>query len=1400
MTEKTLIDFNDLPAGTVIDGQYSAQGVTISSLDPHRPAMIFDTAHPTGGDSDLASSNLGGVLIASEDGDSTDPDDNAGGAQFKFAFDAPATVHSLTFLDIEEGASVKLYDAHGNLIDTFHAQTADNGQTVLHMNVDEVAFMVVELCGSGAVDNLSFTAPAAGGDGIVDGTDQDDVIDLAYIDAQGDRIDANDAQGVMGTVGDDDLVYAGAGDDIVKSAAGDDIVFGGDGADTITGGDGADTIDAGNDDDLILGATHGDHIDGGSRLSGGSGSGSGSGSGAASDFDTLDLTGLRVEIEYAPDTEDEDGTIFFLDESGIRTGKTATFEDIEKIVFDPFVPPQPDGIVEGTEGADVIDAAYDGDPNGDFVDAGDALLPGEVGDDDIILAKGGDDSVLAGAGDDLVSAGAGDDTVDAGAGADEVLGEAGADEIAGGTGDDTLSGGAGDDTVAGGDGDDLIYGDTGGERGAPICGPRESFNWAQVPGYGDGVAVETAAQNTGTVEVSFTTTRETGDVVNAFEASAQNVTGIQSGPEAVDADASFESVLSSPEEAGAYRVAFSQPVCDVSFNINDVDGDGVVTVRAYDEFGQELPVTLEGGSGVSVTGSTIDSKGGYAPDSSDAYSTTVAIAGPVARIEITHDQDGANDSGINITDIFFSPVIGYEPDPAGSGADSLLGGAGLDTIFGEAGDDTLDGGAGADEMSGGDDRDSFINVTPGDVIDGGEGGDDFDTLDLTGANATFELDAPGAESGTVIFLGDDGTPTGETARFVNIETVIGGVDPRDGIVEGTEGGDLIDAAYDGDPNGDFVDAGDALLPGEVGDDDIILAKGGDDTVLAGAGDDEVDAGEGDDSVLGGAGDDSLLGGGGNDTLEGEAGDDTLRGGAGDDSLLGGAGDDLITGKDGKDTLDGGDGDDTLLSGFGDDSIIGGAGNDFITGNGGNDTIDAGITGRPDLGYPGLFAGDDDPDDDRDYVEARGGSDFITTGDDDDTINGGSGRDTIDAGFDRDLVFGDDGNDSIIGGEGSDTIFGGSGNDTIYGGLGGDPALDPLNIPDDIDLVPDNGRDVIDGGVGNDLIFGQDDDDSILGGEGDDTIDGGIDEDTIDGGAGDDSLLGGAGADSILGGAGMDTIVSGAGADEAFGGDDQDLFLGASAGDFIDGGEGGVDQDTLDLTGIDAEIEKDADNAENGVVFFLDGDGNRTGETARFENIETVIPCFTPGTLIATPRGEVPVEALEPGDRVITRDNGIQVVRWTGRRDLTRAEMAANGALRAVRIAAGALGHGLPERDMTVSPQHRVLIANDETMLYFDEREVLVAAKHLVGRPGITRAEAEDISYIHVMFDNHEVILSNGAWTESFQPGDHSLKGLGAAQREEIFAIFPDLRDAEGRAAYAAARRMLKRREAELLRG
>jgi hypothetical protein len=109
----------------------------------------------------------------------------------------------------------------------------------------------------------------------------------------------------------------------------------------------------------------------------------------------------------------------------------------------------------------------------------------------------------------------------------------------------------------------------------------------------------------------------------------------------------------------------------------------------------------------------------------------------------------------------------------------------------------------------------------------------------------------------------------------------------------------------------------------------------------------------------------------------------------------------------------------------------------------------------------------------------------------------------------------------------------------------------------------------------------------------------------------------------------------------------------------------------------------------------------------------------------------------------------------------------------------------------------MLVANDRTQLYFDEHEVLVAAKHLVTAEGVKIVDVARAAYIHFLCDRHEVVLSNGAWTETFQPGDYTLKGMGNAQRSEIFELFPELKTPVGVNGYTAARRTLRRHEALL---
>lgn len=171
----------------------------------------------------------------------------------------------------------------------------------------------------------------------------------------------------------------------------------------------------------------------------------------------------------------------------------------------------------------------------------------------------------------------------------------------------------------------------------------------------------------------------------------------------------------------------------------------------------------------------------------------------------------------------------------------------------------------------------------------------------------------------------------------------------------------------------------------------------------------------------------------------------------------------------------------------------------------------------------------------------------------------------------------------------------------------------------------------------------------------------------------------------------------------------------------------------------------------------------------------LVPCFTAGTLILTPAGEVPVETLAVGDAVLTVDAGPQPLRWIGQRQMTPDELAAAPNLCPVRIAAGALGCNLPLCDLVVSPQHRCLLRSPIARRMAGQHEVLVAAKHLLGLPGVSVLPPDlPVTYVHLLFDRHELVWSNGAVTESLYLGDQAVAAVDAAAREEILALFPDL--------------------------
>lgn len=200
--------------------------------------------------------------------------------------------------------------------------------------------------------------------------------------------------------------------------------------------------------------------------------------------------------------------------------------------------------------------------------------------------------------------------------------------------------------------------------------------------------------------------------------------------------------------------------------------------------------------------------------------------------------------------------------------------------------------------------------------------------------------------------------------------------------------------------------------------------------------------------------------------------------------------------------------------------------------------------------------------------------------------------------------------------------------------------------------------------------------------------------------------------------------------------------------------------------------------------------NGTDTDVGFVNA-TSVPCFVAGTLIATPNGEYPAETLSIGDLVETKDDGPQPLRWIGTR-----QVAAQGDFAPIHIRAGTFG---AHREVRVSPLHRVLIHDQMAELLFGETEVLVAARDLVNDHSVRRHPGGTVTYVHLLFDRHQVVFSDGLATESFLPGPQTTSSFEPKVVNEICALFPEIDPDTGLGYSAAARRTLKRYEADLLR-
>jgi hypothetical protein len=159
-------------------------------------------------------------------------------------------------------------------------------------------------------------------------------------------------------------------------------------------------------------------------------------------------------------------------------------------------------------------------------------------------------------------------------------------------------------------------------------------------------------------------------------------------------------------------------------------------------------------------------------------------------------------------------------------------------------------------------------------------------------------------------------------------------------------------------------------------------------------------------------------------------------------------------------------------------------------------------------------------------------------------------------------------------------------------------------------------------------------------------------------------------------------------------------------------------------------------------------------------------CFTSATLIETPQGVRKVGDLAVGDLVCTLLHGPQPVRWVGRRSVPGM-----GAMAPVRICKGTLG---ATRDLLISPNHRMLISGAHAQLYMASDTVLVAAKHLVNGRTVKRSPTGFVTYVHIMFDDHEIVQTQGCDSESYYVGTPARAGAALEQAAEVLALFPEL--------------------------
>jgi len=196
----------------------------------------------------------------------------------------------------------------------------------------------------------------------------------------------------------------------------------------------------------------------------------------------------------------------------------------------------------------------------------------------------------------------------------------------------------------------------------------------------------------------------------------------------------------------------------------------------------------------------------------------------------------------------------------------------------------------------------------------------------------------------------------------------------------------------------------------------------------------------------------------------------------------------------------------------------------------------------------------------------------------------------------------------------------------------------------------------------------------------------------------------------------------------------------------------------------------------------------------------VMVCFSRGTRLETPSGKRKIEDLRAGDLVLT-ENGPQPIRWIGSTRVSYWELVAKPKIRPIRIRAHAFDHNVPENDIILSPNHRIVLDDYRTSLFFGIERALCAVKYLVNNKGIEAILPTDgVEYFHLLFDEHELVMSDNLASESLFMGSSAIDFMGAEAQKNLRKLFPTM-GADGLVKFSRlALPELKAHEAQILYG